>query len=209
MALWLRPVEMIEKVNSNSFAVYQDKCIQRTTDATSIPTDARMVERLFFEDIKPDAKWKSPSRTITETDVVNFASMTGDFNPLHVDQEFAESTPYGQRVAHGLLGLSWVAGLASRHPHVNTAAFVGVRNWEFLRPLFFGDTVYVETTILEKTEHGRRAGKVKWNLKLINQRDEVTQQGVFETLVSYRKPIPRPHITRGRQPSTSTEKTDE
>lgn len=167
-----------------------------------------MAERLFFEDLSNDQEWTSPCRTITETDVVNFASMTGDYNPLHVDQSFAESTPYGQRVAHGILGLAWVAGLASHCPHVHTASFIGIRNWEFLRPLFFGDTVHVVTTILEKHKKGRRAGRVKWNLKLINQRDEVTQQGTFETLVTYRTLLPRPHIKRHGQTTEQSVSSD-
>ena len=112
--------------------------------------------------------------------------MTGDFNPLHVDFEFAAKSHYRQPIAHGLLGLSWVAGLGSYFPNVNTIAFVAVRDWEFQRPLYFGDTVFVQTECLTKTRSGRRTGKVSWMRKLINQRDQVTQQGVFETLVSVR-----------------------
>ncbi len=157
-----------------------------------------MAERLFFEDLEVGMEWTSPARTITEADVVTFASMTGDFNRLHIDRQFAESTPYGQRVAHGLLGLSWSAGLASRAPDVETLAFAAIRNWEFLRPLFFGDTVHVVMGVLETVSNGRRSGRVKWSLKLCNQRSEVTQQGVFETIVARRTLVPRPHGLRPR-----------
>ncbi|MEM7784373.1 MAG: MaoC/PaaZ C-terminal domain-containing protein [Planctomycetota bacterium] len=139
---------------------------------------------LFFEDIAEGTVWVSPRRTVTEADVIQFASMTGDFNPLHVDYDFASKSHYRQPVAHGLLGLSWVAGLGSYFPNVNTLAFTAVRNWEFCRPLYFGDTVFVETTCLEKSVSGRRAGKVVWNRKLINQDGQVVQEGAFETLVA-------------------------
>ena len=143
---------------------------------------------LFFEDIEVGKKWVSPRRTVTEADVISFATMTGDFNPLHVDYDFASKSHYRQPIAHGLLGISWVAGLGSYFPSVNTLAFVAVRNWEFLRPLYFGDTVFVETTCIESERSGRRTGRVSWNRKLVNQREQVVQEGVFETLVAVRDP---------------------
>ena len=143
---------------------------------------------LFFEDIEVGKKWVSPRRTVTEADVISFATMTGDFNPLHVDYDFASKSHYRQPIAHGLLGISWVAGLGSYFPSVNTLAFVAVRNWEFLRPLYFGDTVFVETTCIEHERAGRRTGRVSWNRKLINQRSQIVQEGVFETLVAVRDP---------------------
>lgn len=149
---------------------------------------------LYYDDIPVEHCWVSPRRTITEADVIQFATMTGDFNPLHVDYEFAANSHYHQPIAHGLLGLSWVAGLGSNFPSVNTLAFTSVRNWEFSRPLYFGDTVYVETRCLEKTLSGRRAGKVVWERKLFNQSDQVVQQGIFETLVAVRSAVPNSHV---------------
>lgn len=164
---------------------------------------------LYFEDLEVGQSWVSPRRTVTETDVIQFASMTGDFNPLHVDYDFASQSHYRQPIAHGLLGLSWVAGLGSFFPNVQTLAFTAVRDWEFCRPLFFGDTVYVETTCQELAESGRRSGKAVWSRKLINQSDQVVQQGTFETLVAIRSAVPRSHISRqitqpGRVPLGAT-----
>jgi acyl dehydratase len=149
--------------------------------------------RLAFEDLAVGQLWTSASRTITETDVINFANFTGDHNPLHIDYEFAKRTHYRQPIAHGLLGLSWVAGLGSKCPSVDTVAFTAVRNWEFVRPLFFGDTVHVETRVFAKQDDAKRAGRVLWELKLINQRGEVAQHGQFETLVRVRNPRRGPH----------------
>ena len=120
--------------------------------------------------------------------------MTGDFNPLHVDYDFASKSHYRQPVAHGLLGLSWVAGLGSYFPAVNTMAFIAVRDWEFQRPLYFGDTVHVETSCVSREISGRRTGKVCWRRKLMNERGEVVQSGIFETLVALRSPLNRAHF---------------
>lgn len=153
-----------------------------------------MESPLFFEDIDVGQSWTSPRRTVTEADVVNFATMTGDFNPLHVDYDYAAKTPYRQPIAHGLLGLAWVAGLGSYFPNMNTVAFTAVRNWEFVRPLFFGDTVCVETSVLEKTPVGRRNGKVLWQRQLINQSSQIVQQGSFETLVAVKNVVRKPNF---------------
>ena len=162
-----------------------------------------MDSALYFDDIVLGRVWTSPRRTVTEADVIQFATSTGDLNPLHIDYDFAAKSSYKQPVAHGLLGLSWVAGLGSYFPLVNTLAFTAVRNWEFCRPLYFGDTVFVETTCKEKGAAGRRSGKVIWFRKLINQEQRVVQQGLLETIVAVRppqSPIPKSHMEiRGNQ----------
>jgi len=166
----------------------------------------RMDSPLFYEDIEVGQVWISPRRTVTESDVINFASMTGDYNPLHVDYDFASKSHYRQPIAHGLLGMSWVAGLGSYFPSVNTLAFMAVRDWEFQRPLYFGDTVHVETKCISRELSGRRTGKVSWRRKLINERDEVVQAGVFETLVALRTPVNRAHF-RTESPSVNSNAT--
>ncbi len=155
-----------------------------------------MSNALFFEEIEIGQYWISPSRTITETDVINFAGITGDFNPLHVDQHFASGTHFGRRIAHGLLGLSWVAGLGSQSPNMKTVAFLSIQQWTFLKPLAFGDTVHVKTEVRDKSISGRRYGRVLWHRSLINQRGEVTQEGIFETVVETKSLAPRPHLRK-------------
>ncbi len=146
---------------------------------------------LYFEDLQIGDAWHSPARTVTEADVVNFAGMTGDYDPLHVDHEHARQTHYRRPIAHGLLGLSWVAGLASQSPRVATVAFVAVRNWEFRRPMFTGDTLHVVNTIVEKRASGRRSGHILWRRDLVNQDGVTVQMGYFETLVAVRFPDAR------------------
>lgn len=153
-----------------------------------------MAGALRFEDLHVGDRWESPRRTVTESDIVNFACLTGDFDPLHVDHEFARQSPFGKPIAHGLLGLSWVAGLASHYPLVETAAFVSIKSWEFLKPIFVGDTLRVVNEITEVRPNGRRRGAVVWKRTLVNQSGAVVQQGTFETLVTAR------HVTRVKSP---------
>jgi acyl dehydratase len=143
-----------------------------------------MSEPLYYENLAVGDRWTSLGRTITETDVVNFAGMTGDYDPLHVDHEFARETPFGKPIAHGLLGLSLVAGLTSHFPCVKTIAFMKIENWEFHKPIYIGDTVHAESEVIDKRMNGRRTGYVTWCRRLINQAGDIVQSGNFETLVS-------------------------
>lgn len=144
-------------------------------------------EPLFFDDVQAGDRWTSPGRTITETDLVNFAGLTGDYDPLHVDHEYARQTPFGRRIAHGLFGLSLVAGLGSHSPWMRTAAFVRIVEWKFQKPMHIGDTVHVETEIVEKQRSkGRRRGSIIWRRSLVNQAGETVQIGTTETLVQIR-----------------------
>jgi 3-hydroxybutyryl-CoA dehydratase len=146
---------------------------------------------LHYEDLVPGAVWTSPARTLTESDIVHFAGMTGDFDPLHMDHEFAAQSPYGRPIAHGLLGLSLLAGLSSTCPRVKTLALVSLDQWQFHIPVFAGDTVHVVTQIESVRPSGRRSGQVVWFRKLINQRGECVQSGRLTTLVSSQSFLPR------------------
>ena len=135
----------------------------------------------YFEEIEVGHTWASARRTITETDIVSFAGLSGDFNPLHMDAEFAKSTMFGQRIAHGLLGLSIASGLESSEPQWKVMAFMGL-DWKFTKPIFIGDTIHYASEVVNKRETGK-GGIVKMKRKLINQNEEVTQEGLFTLLI--------------------------
>ncbi|MCA9147448.1 MAG: MaoC family dehydratase N-terminal domain-containing protein, partial [Planctomycetales bacterium] len=143
-----------------------------------------MMQRLHFDELQIGDRWESHARTITETDVVNFACLTGDFDPLHVDHESAAKAPFGRPVAHGLLGLAYLAGLGTHAPNVHTIAFLGIRDWSFRKPVFVGDTVHAVTRVVAVAPSGRRTGHVTWHRELVNQNGEVVQSGTFETAVA-------------------------
>jgi 3-hydroxybutyryl-CoA dehydratase len=145
------------------------------------------IQILAFDELVVGDEWESPARTVTEADVAHFAALTGDFNPLHVDHEAARATPFGRPIAHGLLSLSFAAGLTSATPRVDTLAFLSIQGWTFHKPVFFGDTIRVLSRIeaLEPRSNGRR-GIVTWHRRIVNQSGEIVQEGRTQTLVRSR-----------------------
>jgi 3-hydroxybutyryl-CoA dehydratase len=144
---------------------------------------------LYFDDLQVGQEWESPGRTVTEADVVNFAGISGDFNPIHVDRHFAAETIFRKPIAHGMLVFSIASGLGLVHPAVRTIAFLSVREWRFLGPVFPGDTIRLRGKILEKNLRGRgKRGEVVWERKIVNHDGKVVQEGVLVTLVEARGP---------------------
>ena len=125
---------------------------------------------LCFDDLIVGDEWESPGRTVTETDVVLFAGLSGDFNPLHSNHDLSKSGPFGRPVAHGILGLAIATGLISHAPRVDTMALLAILEWRFLLPIAFGDTIKVISRIeaLEPQARGRR-GIVTWHRHILNQ----------------------------------------
>src|SRR5215210_6002664 len=109
----------------------------------------------FFDDVEVGQEWETQGRTVTETDIVNYAGLSGDYNPIHVDHEFAKSTPFRRPIAHGLAVFSIASGLGVQTPPVRTVAFLMVKEWKFLNPVFPGDTIKLTSRVLEKTPRGR------------------------------------------------------
>ncbi len=144
-------------------------------------------QHLFFDDVEVGQHWLSLGRTITETDIVNFAGLSGDFNPIHIDHEFARSTPFRRSIAHGLLVFSVGSGLGVNIPIMRTLAVLSIRDWQFREPVFIGDTIRVRSEVLEKEARSRgRRGVITWKRQLINQEGKVVQEGVTLTLVEGR-----------------------
>ena len=144
----------------------------------------------FFDDIDVGQEWESQGRTITEADIVNFAGLSGDFNPIHMDHEFAKNTPFRRPIAHGLLVFSIGSGLGVSCPQMRTIAFVQVKEWNFRGPVFIGDTIRLRSRLLEKTLKGRgRRGEMVWYRGIVNQESKTVQEGTIITLVEGRAAI--------------------
>ncbi len=141
---------------------------------------------MYFEEFQLGQKIITAARTVTETDVVNFAGLSGDSNQIHTDAEFSKSTPFGQRVAHGLLCLSIASGLAMRTGVLEgtVLAFREINEWKFIKPIFIGDTIHAELDVTEtKTLPRLNAGSVTITIHVKNQRDEVVMRGSWVALV--------------------------
>ncbi len=143
--------------------------------------------RRYFEEIEIGETYESPGRTVTETDIVIFAGVSGDYNILHTDAEFMKTSIFGERIAHGLLGLSIQSGLLSRAmPAYATLAFAGLR-WKFKNPIKIGDTIRVRAEVTAKKETSKPdRGLVTLARTVLNQRDEVVQEGETDLMVERR-----------------------
>ncbi len=140
---------------------------------------------LYFEEFQIGSEVVSQGRTITEADIVNFAGLTGDYNTIHTDAEFAKTTPFGERIAHGMLGLSFAVGLAVQQGfgEGTTIAFTGLE-WKFKGPVRIGDTIHARFKVKQAKEvRTAGGGFVVFDVRVFNQRDEVVQQGEWTILM--------------------------
>jgi 3-hydroxybutyryl-CoA dehydratase len=143
---------------------------------------------LAFDDLEVGQEWESSGRTVTEADIVAFAGFSGDFNPIHMDHEYAKTTPFRRPIAHGFGVFCLASGLGVQTPPTRTIALLGVRDWTFRLPVFAGDTVHVRTRVAELTPRGRgKRGEVVWYRALVNQDGKVVQDGHILTLVEARQ----------------------
>lgn len=148
-----------------------------------------MRDPMWFEDFAEGQDFLTPARTVTEADVVSFAAWTGDYNPLHTDAEFAAGTRFGQRIAHGMLGVSLCLGLAARTGlfEGSAVALLGIDEWRFRSPLFIGDTVHVRIDIVGvRLVSSGEAGVVSRHFALVDQHARTLQDGRLDVMIARR-----------------------
>ncbi|MBL7208979.1 MAG: MaoC family dehydratase N-terminal domain-containing protein [Dehalococcoidia bacterium] len=140
----------------------------------------------YFEDFQVGNKIVTRGRTVTETDLVNFASFTGDWYPLHTDSEYARKTRFGERIAHGMLTLSLATGLWSPEYTMQWAfvAFYGIDGVRFTAPVKIGDTLRVEFEVIEKQDTDDHNGIVNFEQSVKNQRGEVVLVAMFKLVIA-------------------------
>jgi acyl dehydratase len=141
----------------------------------------------YFDEFEIGMSFTSPGRTVTESDIVSFAGLSGDYTQIHTDAEFSKQTIIGERVAHGLLGLAIVSGLAVRTGFLEgtVIAFREIVDWKFIKTILIGDTVHVVQKVAEVKSLPRLGGgAVNIELRLINQHDEVVMKGIWKVLVA-------------------------
>ena len=147
---------------------------------------------LHFEDFAGRAPIRSRGRTIAEADLVTFAGLTGDLTELHTNEEYARTTPFGRRIAHGALVFSISIGLATRTNLLEDTliAFRGVDKLRFIAPVFIGDTIYIIKRVMESRETGPAQGTVVFETRVFNQRDELVLVYLDTMLVTRRPTTP-------------------
>ena len=142
----------------------------------------------FFEDFTVGEVMLTGRRTITATDIVNFACLSGDFNDVHTNHEYCQSTPFGEPIAHGPLVFAVAAGLnyASGVNDGTLVALLGIDGWRMLKPVKHGDTIHVRSTVTAKKEsRDPSRGAVSFRREFVNQRGEAVQQ--MDTTILYRR----------------------
>lgn len=125
----------------------------------------------YFDDFKTGEIAVTRARTVTETDIVNFAALTGDWYPLHSDAEYSKKGPFGERIAHGLLVLSIANGLMPLY-EMAIIAFYGMDKVRFTAPTKIGDTIHVELEVTEMQDKGDIGGVITLKESVKNQRGE-------------------------------------
>lgn len=144
-----------------------------------------MARGLTFDEFEIGVTYKSQARTITEADVASFAGLSGDYNPLHTDAEFAKTTPFGERIVHGMLTVAISTGMSNW-----TGLFEGTtialmeQNIQYKAAVRFGDTVRLVMEAIEKKETSRpERGIVKFAARMLNQHDELVVDMVWTLLM--------------------------
>ncbi len=143
----------------------------------------------YFEEFEIGEEAQSAGRTITETDIVNFAGITGDWNEIHTNKELAKRSLFRKRIAHGALVFSIATGLGVRMGTIDDTiiAFYGLDHLRFVKPTFIGDTIWLKTKVQEKTERDERSGIVTTLNEVVNQRGEVVVSYLAKALIKRRQ----------------------
>lgn len=145
----------------------------------------------YFDEFQTGEVFYTASRTITEADVVMFAGLTGDYTEIHTSKTMAAETQFGQRIAHGMLVLSYAHGLfmATKLTTPTGIAFASIDQWRFKRPVFLGDTIQVKITVAELIPSRSKPdrGIVKFLFQVLNQQEEVVQEG-YKSIMMKRLP---------------------
>lgn len=139
----------------------------------------------YFEDFRQGESTVTHARTVTEADIVNFAGVSGDFYPLHMDEEYARKTIFGRRIAHGFLVLSIASGLFPLH-ETAIVAFYGMDKVRFFKPTFIGDTIHCKLTVEQTQDKGEKGGVVAFLQEVVNQHGETVCSVTMKVMVEKR-----------------------
>ena len=147
---------------------------------------------LYYEEIEIGTELVTRGRTITEADLVSFAGLTGDYNPMHTNAEYMKGSVFGQRIAHGMLTLSYAVGQAYQLGFMEQTviAFRGLE-MKFSLPVFIGDTLHTELKVREKKESRRMGGGwITLDVKIVNQAGKIVQSGEWTMLIAFKPEAP-------------------
>ncbi|MEO5700815.1 MAG: MaoC/PaaZ C-terminal domain-containing protein [Casimicrobiaceae bacterium] len=144
---------------------------------------------LAYSDLHVGLSFRSPGRTITDADLVAFAGLTGDYSELHTSDVYARASQFGQRVAHGMLGLAYAHGLMwarTGELRETAIAFLGIDEWKFVGPIFVGDTLFVNYRIAELRDSKTKPTQAiaVFDVEVVTGDERTVQRGRKALLIS-------------------------
>ena len=156
---------------------------------------------LLYEDLYVGMAFRSPGRTITDADVIGFAGLTGDYSEVHTSDVYAKASQFGRRIAHGMLGLAYAHGLMWPRTELLRAtaiAFLGIRDWRFVAPIFIGDTIFVNYAVAEMRDSRSNPDHaiVNFDVEVVDQDGRLCQRGTKVELLS-KVPLSGVEASRG------------
>jgi acyl dehydratase len=138
-----------------------------------------------FDEIEVGRVFRSGGRTITETDVVNYCALTGNWIEIHSNIEYASKTRFGERLVQGSLTYSIMTGLIKFGPPIQ--ANYGIDNLRYLAPVHINDTIYVTAEVINKKEKDNKYGVITFLMKALNQHGQVCQRSEWSLLMLRRR----------------------
>jgi acyl dehydratase len=142
----------------------------------------------YFEDLNVGLKLVSAGRTITEADIVMFAGLSGDYNPIHTNEEWAKNNQFKRRVAHGMLTASIASGLVFRLGFLDGTGMAHLgTTMKFMAPVFAGDTIHIELEILSKKEVDQRRGIFTAKMDVVNQGNIIVETEQITIMIARKK----------------------
>ena len=144
----------------------------------------------YFEEFVQGEEYLTDSRVITENDITDFAKISGDYNKIHTNAEYAKESLYGERIAHGLLGLTVISGLASKLGFTE-GTIISLReiNWKFRKPVKILDEIEGSFVVDRKRDlAGIDGGMINFKVEVTNQKKEIVQSGKWAMIIK-NKPI--------------------
>lgn len=140
----------------------------------------------YFQDFSIGDEFHTPSRTVTEADIINWSYLSGDWNPVHTDEEFAKKSEFKTRIAHGPLSLGIATGLMDRIGIIEgTALALLTLTQKFMAPVNIGDTISLKMTVSQKKETRKEdRGIVTFNVNILNQNGQIVSEGTWDLLIA-------------------------
>lgn len=142
---------------------------------------------LYYEDVETGARWRTAGRTVTEADSTMFSMLSGDWNPIHCNEDYARRTRFGQRIVAGIFGLSLITGAMNQWGIFETSALamLNIRDWQFRKPILIGTTLIVQMEITGKRlVSSGAAGIIERRFDLLDPQDEVIQTGFSDMMIA-------------------------